>query len=115
MVVEAVFLNACQADLKRVATNLKNEGQEDPPKQNFSDSPEDQLFWFTHQREQDFVRLPLNSPPPFFLRGALVERFLQSASARVSYCLVFAISLFIAKDPVTHAGHPHRVFQYCRW
>ena len=80
---------------RQLTTAQNVEEIEDLNYQNFANSPEEQLYWFTHQREEDFARLSLNALSLFFLQGFLVEKFLQKEqNFTASYCLVARFSNF---------------------
>ena len=51
---------------------------------------EDQLYWFTHQKEKDFAHLFVDSLSPLFLQGSSVSSFLNDKKTfKASYCLTF--------------------------
>ena len=56
-----------------------------------SDIPsQDQIYWFTHRREEDFADLFADSLSPLFLKGSSVSSFLSDESSfKASYCMTF--------------------------
>ena len=109
VLILALLLGGCLPGTggKRVQKLSQDSLKQNDRPSRYDNSPENQLFWFTYHREQDFTPLELESLSPFFLRGAMVEQFLGDAESFArSYCFIFHFLHSFPKKQLRMRGIP---------